>query len=337
MELPRLAAFSLHIASGLPDTSRSLPIGDGITSEGARQTRTAWKCETCATLGTSSANASTSPGVLKNSGYRALNVPQPGVFQTMRTLPPSVKTTLLFGLFLAGTALLLSPRVPASGPPDRVPRGNLSPRALELDDALKKVVRFSGFDDPKTSVTEVVDQLEKRYDLTIEVDEAAFKAAGIPDIMRFQLAENAPIPPRPWPLDAILRKILSRIPSKSPARYVIRDFFIELTTEAALRTEMRKKPQDLFLPLVLASFNKAPLNEALEQLAQQANFNIVLDGRVGDKATQPVSSVFVNVTLDTAVRLLADMADLQPILIENVLYVTSPENAARLEKERGIK
>ncbi len=43
---------------------------------------------------------------------------------------------------------------------------------------------------------------------------------------------------------------------------------------------------------------------------------------------------FNNVPLDTAVTFLADMADLQPILQDNVIYVTTRDNAMRLEAKQ---
>jgi hypothetical protein len=42
-----------------------------------------------------------------------------------------------------------------------------------------------------------------------------------------------------------------------------------------------------------------------------------------------------NVPLDTAVQLLADMAELKVVHRDNVLYVTTPEHAAKLEKDYG--
>ena len=41
----------------------------------------------------------------------------------------------------------------------------------------------------------------------------------------------------------------------------------------------------------------------------------------------------LNVPVDTAVRVLADMADLQPAFLDNVIYVTTRENAKRLEQD----
>ncbi len=49
---------------------------------------------------------------------------------------------------------------------------------------------------------------------------------------------------------------------------------------------------------------------------------------------------FDNLPLDSAVSMLADMADLRTILQDNAVYVTTPKNAQRLKSEqkknRGI-
>ena len=45
------------------------------------------------------------------------------------------------------------------------------------------------------------------------------------------------------------------------------------------------------------------------------------------------TATLTNVPIDTAVRLLADMAGLQVIQVDNVLYVTTPENATRFAAE----
>jgi hypothetical protein len=73
-----------------------------------------------------------------------------------------------------------------------------------------------------------------------------------------------------------------------------------------------------------------PLEQALKTLATRTGFTVVLDVRAGEKGKTPVTAAFKNVPLDTAVRLLADMADLRSVLIDNTLYVTSPENADRM-------
>ena len=90
---------------------------------------------------------------------------------------------------------------------------------------------------------------------------------------------------------------------------------------------------ELLRQRVELSFDQRPFAKVLEELADATGFNIVLDPRVGDKAKAPLSASLKNVPLETAVRLLADMADLKPVLLDNVFYVTTRANAALLQAE----
>jgi hypothetical protein len=56
----------------------------------------------------------------------------------------------------------------------------------------------------------------------------------------------------------------------------------------------------------------------------------VIDARAREKATTRVTATLNNVPVDTAVLILADMADLRMIVLDNVLYVTTKENAEQL-------
>jgi len=58
---------------------------------------------------------------------------------------------------------------------------------------------------------------------------------------------------------------------------------------------------------------------------------VLLDTRAAEKARTPITAELYNVPLDTAVRLLAGMVDLQPVRVDNVLFVTSPQTAEALE------
>ena len=60
-----------------------------------------------------------------------------------------------------------------------------------------------------------------------------------------------------------------------------------------------------------------------------------MDVRQADKAKAAVSAALKNVPVDTAVRVLADMAELKPVRMGNLLYVTSRDNAKRLEEEEA--
>ena len=54
---------------------------------------------------------------------------------------------------------------------------------------------------------------------------------------------------------------------------------------------------------------------------------------MGEKGKFPVTASLLNVPVDSAVLILAEMAELKPVLIDRVIYVTTPENATRLRRE----
>jgi hypothetical protein len=72
---------------------------------------------------------------------------------------------------------------------------------------------------------------------------------------------------------------------------------------------------------------------AARQLATDTGANLVVDPRLKDKAKVPVTLKLDDVPLETAVRLLADVADLRTVRMSNVLYVTSHERAKVLRDD----
>jgi hypothetical protein len=207
-------------------------------------------------------------------------------------------------------------------------------RSDELADALNRAVKFSGFEDPKTTLVEALDQLAKRYNLDFDVDEKAFKSDMVPDVLKIEIAQPNPIPEMNATMGTVLKKILARLPAESGATFVVRSDTIELTTVQALRKEIwGENYRGPMLPLVRSNFEKLPLRDALRELAHQAEYNIVLDSAVDDEvAKTPVTARLRNAPLDTAVRLLADMADLRAVQAANVLYVTTAEKADALRE-----
>lgn len=83
---------------------------------------------------------------------------------------------------------------------------------------------------------------------------------------------------------------------------------------------------------VSAAIDDKPLTDAIAELRKCTGANIVLDARCKDKAKQAVSGTFDDTRLFTALELLADMCDLKVVSNNNVFYVTSPDNAAKMQK-----
>lgn len=211
------------------------------------------------------------------------------------------------------------------------------PTPTPLAVRLSRHVKFDGVVDARATLGDVLEQLNRQFDLPFDVNDRAFKAENTEDVLK---TEVGAIPARKSVrVDALLRRALQKVNVGTGATFSLRDDHVEITTRAAQLAEIwgndYKGPQ---LPLVQATFAKVPLEDALRDLAEQTDFTVLLDNRAAEQGHSPVSGKLRNVPLDTAVRFLADMADLRPVHHDNVLYVTTRENAAameaRLDRER---
>ena len=231
--------------------------------------------------------------------------------------------------------------------------------AAEIGKALAAPVDFPGIDDPKTTLAEALDLLAKKYKVQFEINEKAFKEQNIEDIGAAKVGLR-PISPMKAPLRTVLRKLLSRLPDIPDAvLFLIRKDHVEILPENAVRTELRIPltiPEainplaggigiggiggigaliDQRLPvLVWEDFRKTPVAQAFNALAESADCNIVIDPRVEVKTSIMATARLANVLVDTAIQVLADMAGLDVVRMDNVFYVTSVENAVRLRGAR---
>lgn len=89
----------------------------------------------------------------------------------------------------------------------------------------------------------------------------------------------------------------------------------------------------IYQPIYGMEFDNTPLVDALKEISESSGVNIIVDKRLGDKAKAPVSAKMNNVMVDTAARFLAAMADLQIVLYDGAIFVTTPENARKLMME----
>lgn len=199
---------------------------------------------------------------------------------------------------------------------------------------------FPGVDDARATLNDALDILSKLYEVSFDINDKAFALDGVMEAGKTEIAVP-PIPPMKNVLiERVLRKILSRLPAPTGATYCVRRDSIEITTGAFQKAEIWGSYRGPYLPLVNATLDKVPLEDAVRKLADQADFNVVVDNRAGEKAKTLVSARLLNTPLDSALRLLTDMADLQTVQIDNVLYITSKANAAalevKLEEEKAV-
>jgi hypothetical protein len=210
---------------------------------------------------------------------------------------------------------------------------------LSLAQKMSKRIAFAGYEDPRMTLKDALDNLAKLGDVTFDVNEKAFQTDNVQDVLKSEVVGANPIPAmKNTRFSTVLRKVLSRVPSESGATYLVREDHIEITTGAFQASEVWGEYTGPHLPLVNVTLEKTPLEDALKELADQTEFNIVLDKRAAELAKTMISARLRNTPLDSALRLFSDMTDLRTVHLDNVLYVTTRENAAvleaRLEKEQ---
>jgi hypothetical protein len=246
-------------------------------------------------------------------------------------------------LFFAAVPLLTNKGLPVAAEP---PRRETSTIAA-LRAVPKKWPEIPA--DPATKLLDVFGMIRKvmreecRSDVDFTINFAAFEEVGL---NKEKMLDLSPVADRPLEqgsnesLKDYLSRLAERVTDIGPvpdgAVFLLRKKSIELTTNLKTRAEIWASEEGPFLPLAHGEYEKEPLDKVLRELADLAEYNIVVDARVAERAKTPITARFMNAPLDLAVSLLADMAELQPVLQGNILYVTSRENARLLELKKKI-
>jgi hypothetical protein len=216
---------------------------------------------------------------------------------------------------------------------------------------ISKPISLENGIEANTPFADAVQFFRDRYDLPLVVDHAAFEGEG------FDQVDKQPVKlpkMKNVRLSTVLKLVLRQLKSNNSgdlmgATYMVRSDYLEITTLhqaykeiygstpdgniALAADDVEEGKQRRLLPIVNADFERRPLQEALKELTATSGLSTVIDIRVSEKAKAPVSATLHNVPLDTAVQVLADMADLKSLVIDNVLYVTSKENAKAMTEK----
>jgi RNA polymerase sigma factor (sigma-70 family) len=199
-----------------------------------------------------------------------------------------------------------------------------------------------------TTLRDILAILERRYRIQFTVDERAFQDAGVggdagvENVLDTKIGE---IDPMHTSLDRVLRKVLSRIP-RTRAMYLVRNDCIEITTTKAVRAELG--PQSLnplddeptedggsVMPLISEDFARADLKDVFKKFSASSGYNVILDPRAqqekGPKAE--ITIQLLNVPVDVAVALVAEMSSLTVVRRANVFFVTTESTAKNMRKE----
>ena len=120
----------------------------------------------------------------------------------------------------------------------------------------------------------------------------------------------------------VLRKFLNNY----RLSYVIFENSVLVTTEEmAIVRQMRQR--------VSVNLDEVPANKAIRDLAKNHGINLVIDPKVATQAEAKVSLQLDNTGIETAVRLVAELASLKAVRMGNVMFVTSEEKAKKIRDE----
>jgi type II secretory pathway component GspD/PulD (secretin) len=119
-----------------------------------------------------------------------------------------------------------------------------------------------------------------------------------------------------------LGRALQRCLSRHNMTYVILEDSVVITSEDdAINQQLGQ--------LVSVHSDKVPLAQALKELQRTTPFNLVIDPRAGAEAKTPITMDIDNTVLESAVRLMAELAGLRAVRVDNVLLIC---DEARFEK-----
>jgi hypothetical protein len=175
----------------------------------------------------------------------------------------------------------------------------------------------------KQPLTTAVDMLREKGKINVVLDGWSIQQ---------QLGWQPEAPPTPVDVDlkdVKLKGALRTVLEPYGLSYAVVGDTVVVTTEAtALARQMHQR--------VNVDLDGVEFAEALRQLSRETATNLLLDSRVGDKAKAKVTLHLEDVPLESAVRLLSEMAGLKPVRIGNVLFVTDKKTAAELRADPDL-
>lgn len=211
------------------------------------------------------------------------------------------------------------------------------PKTSEILSLLDEPISMKDFQNPmklKEFLGIIYDTFAaKGKDLPISIDLKAFKRAypeNRLDPYEADINFNQQFHIKRLAISTVLEWTLTQIPS-ADMTYLVRNSMVEILP-ASLAT-----PQALLQTRIRGDFKGAPLKDILQEFSYQTGATIALDPQVGDKAKSLLTLKLQNdVTLETALAMVAEMAELKSVVLAGGPFLTTPDRAALLAKERPV-
>jgi hypothetical protein len=227
---------------------------------------------------------------------------------------------------------LESAAVPDTVNPDKPSISKAEAKARELRARLDEPANLDKGVDANTPLQDVLEFFSDRYDIPIVVDDKAFEAIGVQKI-----AEQPVSLPKLIEVSraTALHMLLAQIMSDKGERgtFLLRHDHVLVTTTWHA-TPARWTQDRPGIPHVDLALDRRPVDEALREVTALTGINVVVDVPAVAKARKTITAVMNNTRVDTAVRVLAEMAELKSVAVDNVLFVTTPDKAKQLQAEQ---
>jgi hypothetical protein len=224
----------------------------------------------------------------------------------------SAGLTILASLVLV-TAAWTAP-VPSSGEPKK---GD-SP-AEKINKALDQVADFVLENIP---LQKALDHISEQAKLNFVID-------------RFTLTNQFGIDPNNVQVNVKLTGVKTRTALRSVLNQynlgyaIIGDTVLITNEDMATHRQLKQR--------VNIDLDKIPAAAAFKQLSKETGTNLLVDSRVAKEAQGSVTLQVDDVPLDTAVRLVAEMASLKVVRIGNVLFITNKATALEMRQDPDLQ
>lgn len=243
-----------------------------------------------------------------------------------------------------GLALITTPAFADNPKPaETKPAKKTDPTEKILDVLATEFALKEGFNANETPLFELLQDLSKKYGVTIVIDEISFKAGGRPNIR-----EERPTFAATTLGDLTVHQFLSTALTSLGATYLIKNGAIEVVdarhagkvTKSAVSEDEDGRVR-LNEPLVSAVAKEKPLNEVVAKIAAMYDLTVVVAPQAGDAKTGFVNARLLNTPADKALELLALQCDLRVVRRGTAFLITSRDQAnelfaEKLDKERQL-
>lgn len=204
--------------------------------------------------------------------------------------------------------------------------GKDEPKAESAAEKTRKILDQSMvLDYTGQSLFDAIEHLKEKTRLNFVIDQLTLQQFGLfvdpanpnPNLIQVHLKAD-----RKTKLRTALQRMLS---SHNLGYAILEDSVLISTDDIALHRQLRQR--------VNVNCKDVTLAKALNELAQSMALNMVIDPRLMKDAQTPVTLQVEDATLETAVRLLAEIGGMKAVRMGNVLFVTSEARAEKIRRE----